>query len=238
MSRNSHQLIKSGFTIIEILVAVLITSIIAGVIYASYMGSLRIIHKSQTDIERTNMASHVLDRISSDLSCAFLRAYKEYMIFVGVDSGDDEFGADTLTFIASNHIRSSRDAPESNLSEVSYFLEPGLDENLYIFRREDPTLDEDPFSGGETRVIGEGIASLDFEYSGEGGWASSWDSREENSLPYAVRVKILFRSEEEGGDEEGEEAFRYIDYSTEVAIPLGGSWEEEEEEEVEEENVK
>jgi type II secretion system protein J len=226
----------TGFTIIEILIALLISGIIVGVIYASYMGSLRIIYNSQTDMERTHMARILLNRIDTDLRCAFLRAYKEYLVFVGVDSGEGEFGSDTLTFTASNHRRSERNAPESTLCEVSYSLDPERDENLYILRREDPTLDEDPFSGGETRIIGEGVAGLDFEYYDGESWVPSWDSREEYSLPYAVRVKLLLR-EEEGEEEEGEGAARYIEYSTEVAVPLGGNWKEEEEEEEEEEEV-
>jgi hypothetical protein len=36
-------------------------------------------------------------------------------------------------------------------------------------------------------------------------------------------------TEEDGGGEEGEKAVRYTSFRTEVAIPLGGSWEEKEE---------
>jgi type II secretion system protein J len=226
---------RRGFTIAEVLVAILITSILAGVIYGSYMGGLKIIYASQKDMERTHMANIVLNRIASDLACAFLRADKEYLVFVGQGGGDGEYSSDGLTFISSNHERSSKDARESTLSEVSYFLDPEGGDELYILRREDPSLDEDPFSGGETRIIGEGVAELKFEYNGEGGWTSSWDSRENSSLPIAVRVSLVFRTEEAGGGEEGEEAVRYTTFTTETAVPAGGDWEEKEEEEEEEE---
>jgi type II secretion system protein J len=218
-----------GFTIAELLVAILITSIIAAIVYGSYMGGLRIIYDAREDMERTALGRHVLERIAADLSCAFLRADKAYLVFIGEDSEGDQ-PSDALTFIASDHVRTKRDAPESTLSEVSYFLDPVGGEDLYILHREDPTLDEDPFTGGDTRIIGEGVAGLDFEYYDGESWQSSWDSREENSLPRAVRVTLVFRTEEEGGGEEGEEAVRYTTFRTEVAVPLGGSWEEEEEE--------
>ncbi|MCX6338406.1 MAG: prepilin-type N-terminal cleavage/methylation domain-containing protein [Candidatus Aureabacteria bacterium] len=224
---------RRGFTIAEVLVAILITSIIAGVIYGSYMGGLRIIYDSQQDMERTHMASLILDRITSDLACAFLRADKEYLVFVGEEGAEGEYPSDSVTCISSYHERPRRDARESTLSEVSYSLDPGDRDELFILRREDPTLDDDPFSGGETRVIGEGVAGLKFEYSGEEGWASSWDSRESSSLPTAVRVKLIFRTEEEAGGGEGEEAVRYTTFVTETAIPAGGNWEEKEEEEKE-----
>ncbi|MEJ2744777.1 MAG: type II secretion system protein GspJ [bacterium] len=224
---------RRGFTIVEVLMAILITSVIAGIIYGSYMGGLRIIYASQKDMERTHMADVILDRITSDLACAFLRADKEYLIFVG-GGGDGEYSSDSLTFISSNHERASRDARESTLSEVSYFLDPDGGDDLYILRREDPSLDDDPFSGGDTRIIGEGVAELRFEYNGEGGWTSSWDSRENSSLPTAVRVSLVFRTEEAGGGEEGEEAVRSSTFVTETAVPAGGDWEEEEGEEEEE----
>lgn len=222
---------RRGFTIAELLMAILITSILAGIIYGSYMGGLKIIYASQQDMERTHMAGIILDRITSDLECAFLRADKEYLIFVGEGGGDGERASDSVTFISSSHERSARNAPESTLSEVSYFLDPDGGDELLILRREDPSLDEDPFSGGETRVIGEGVAGLKFEYYGEEGWASSWDSRENSSLPTAVRVSLVFRTEEAGGGEEGEEAVRHTTFVTETAVPAGGDWEEKDEEE-------
>jgi prepilin-type N-terminal cleavage/methylation domain-containing protein len=224
---------RRGFTIAEVLMGILITSILAGIIYASYMGGLKIIYASQKDMERTHMAGVILDRITSDLACAFLRADKEYLVFVGGGGGDGEYSSDSLTFVTSNHKRPSRNARESTLSEVSYFLDPEGGGELFILRREDPTFDEDPFSGGDTRIIGEGVASLKFEYNGEGGWTSAWDSRESASLPVAVRVSLVFRTEEAGGGEEGEEAVRYTTFVTEIAVPAGGNWEEEEEEEEE-----
>lgn len=217
-----------GFTIAELLMAILITSILAGIIYGSYMGGLRIIYASQKDMERTHLAGIILDRIASDLACAFLRPGKEYLVFVGEAGGDSP---DTVTFATSNHDRAARDARESTLSEVSYFLDPAGGDELYILRREDPSLDDDPFSGGGTRIIGEGVAGLKFEYNGEQGWSSSWDSRENSSLPTAVRISLVFRTEEAGGGEEGEEAVRYTTFVTETAVPAGGNWVEEEEEE-------
>jgi len=216
---------SKAFTMVEVLVAILITSIVAGVIYGSYMGALKIIYASQKDMERTTMARLMLDRVTGDLACAFLRAGKEYLVFVGADGGEEGLGADTVTFITASHERSGRDIPESALSEVTYSLDP----EGYLMRREDPTLDEDAFSGGETRAIGEGLAGLDFEYLGDDGWVPSWDSREDDSLPRAARVTLTMATEEEGGGEEGEEAVRHTAFRTEVAMPLGGSWEEKEE---------
>ena len=222
---------RRGFTIAEVLVAILITGILAGVIYGSYMGGLKIIYASQKDMDRTHMANVILDRISSDLACAFLRADKEYLVFVGGGGGDGDYPSDSVTFISSYHERTARDARESTLSEVSYFLDPSGGDDLYILRREDTSLDDDPFSGGETRIIGEGVAGLKFEYYGEEGWTSTWDSRENSSLPTAVRVSLVFRTEEAGGGEEGEEAVRYTTFVMETAVPAGGNWEEKEEEE-------
>ncbi|MEI6633318.1 MAG: type II secretion system protein GspJ [Chlamydiota bacterium] len=219
---------SKAFTMVEVLVAILITSIVAGVIYGSYMGALKIIYASQKDMERTTMARLMLDRVTGDLACAFLRAGKEYLVFVGADGGEEGRGSDTVTFITTAHERRSRDVAESELSEVTYSLDAS-DGMGYLMRREDPTLDEDAFSGGETRAIGEGLAGLDFEYLGDGGWVPSWDSREDDSLPRAARVTLTMATEEEGGGKEGGEAVRYTAFRTEVAMPLGGSWEEKEE---------
>ncbi|MDD5557849.1 MAG: type II secretion system protein GspJ [bacterium] len=222
---------RSGFTLAEVLVAILLTGLIAGIIYGSYMGSLRLIGDAYESMERAAVARQILGRMEADLSCAFLRADREWLVFVGEEGGGGGLPRSTIAFIASNRGRSSRDAPESELSEVAYFLDPGEGARLHIMRREDPTLDGDPFSGGETRIIGEGVAGLRFEYFDGDGWAGAWDSREANELPLAVRVTLTFRTDEGRGDEAGEGAVRTTTFASEIAVPLGGGWEEDEEEE-------
>lgn len=215
---------RGGFTVAEVLVAIFITGLVAGVLYASYLGAIRIVYSSQKDMERTTMARLMLDRVSDDFACAFLRAGKEYLVFVGADGGGEGDGGDEATFITASHERPARDARESELSEVSYSLDP----EGYLMRREDTTLDEDAFSGGVTRAIGEGLAGLDFEYLGDDGWVPAWDSRTDDQLPRAVRVTFTMETEEEGGGDEGERAMRRTTFRTEAVMPAGGDWEEKE----------
>ena len=209
---------RGGFTIAEVLVAILITGLVSGIIFASYMGAIRIVYSSQKEMERTALARLMLDRVSDDLACAFLRAGREWLVFVGEEGRDGGPGADSVTFITASRARPGREVRESELSEVSYRLDP----DGRLMRREDTTLDEDPFSGGSERAIGEGLAGIEFEYLGDDGWVPSWDSRTHDQLPRAARVTLVMETEEGG---EGEAARRAV-FRTEAVVPAGGDWEE------------
>ena len=56
---------RGGFTIAEVLVAILITGLVSGIIFASYMGAIRIVYSSQKEMERTALARLIAMRTKS-----------------------------------------------------------------------------------------------------------------------------------------------------------------------------
>ena len=61
---------EKGFTLIEILIAVLILGIVLSTVYASYTGTFRIVRETETDAELYSMARTVLERMTRDLEAA------------------------------------------------------------------------------------------------------------------------------------------------------------------------
>src|SRR5262245_56575085 len=106
----------SGFSLLEVLVAVLILSFITSVIWISFSRSVDIQNDTRQIDERTHEARAALERITRDISMAFLSTHRSAdkrtrTVFHGRNSGN----ADRLDFVSFSHLRmmaSSREADE------------------------------------------------------------------------------------------------------------------------------
>ncbi len=201
---------RRGLTLIEVLVAVGILSMIATLVYGAFDGMAR----SQTGLEKNSERFHqgrsALNRMARELESAFLSFHKPLLdqrlqtsqtAFVGTDSGKQ----DRLDFTSFSHRRLGFGAHESDQNELSYFLSPDPDtKDLDLARRESSYIDMDPKKGGTVQVIAYGAESLDFQYLDPviGEWVDSWDSTQPTGqldrMPLQVRIELTVSGAEGG----------------------------------------
>lgn len=192
---------RSGFTLIELVIS---TALMAMILAAAYV-CLRAGLTGQQSIEAREGALQnarvALALLSADLRCAC--PLSKDTEFVGMQRTVGETRADNLDFATRNY--TPRRLRQSDWCEVSYFLDKAPAARTFsLWRRRDPTPDDDPFAGGSREEIAQGVHALRFEYydgfdwydewgdpQGRGKASTSWrDKPNLVGLPEAVRITL------------------------------------------------
>ena len=207
-----------GFTLIEVLLAIFIGSIVLTVLYASFFQINRAKDRIEEELELYHEARIIMSKITKDLATAFPRGLINSQstnittpFFYGVEDGQNS----KLSFTSLSRTP-AQDARESDQSEISYFLEPIEDSDLFaLVRRDNPTFE--PETGGTQYAISERIAGFNLTYlpkipeTGEAqGYSTEWNSTETLSLPAAVNVNLVLKNPR--GDD--------VQFNTLVMIPI------------------
>jgi general secretion pathway protein J len=212
-----------GMTMIEVMVAIGVLAGIAVFIHG-VMVSLSNGKKAEgMRADRAHQGREALQRIVRDLSSAYLSLHVPVIpalqtsrtAFVGRSS--DPF--DRIDFTAFAHLRTERDAHESDEAEVGYFVvrDPDVADKMDLVRREQTPIDLDPLKGGTVNVVAEDIESFDLRYFDPmtARWVETWDSMQvtgqPNRLPLEVEISLVLKGVG-GGDP--------YSYRTKVFLPM------------------
>jgi prepilin-type N-terminal cleavage/methylation domain-containing protein len=190
-----------AFTLVEMVISASIMSIILVAAYlclqSGFLGQKLV--DSRTEVVQT--ARVALTMMGADLRSACPLSPK--IPFVGMQRELGEMQADNLDFATHNF--APRRPGEADWCEVSYFIGRSADgEGFSLWRRRDPTIDDDPFAGGSREEIARGLRGLKLEYYDGLDWFDTWGDpdgkgRAENSfrerpnlegMPEAVRITL------------------------------------------------
>jgi prepilin-type N-terminal cleavage/methylation domain-containing protein len=224
---------NKAFTLVEVLLAVTLTSILMTVMYGAFHTMGRVIRRNERTKGAYQAARLIMSQMREDLTCAYFSPTRKNFIFRGENVQGYDADADALTFVTAGHVISARDVPEGDFAEVSYYLDedyPGI-----LVRREDVSPDSEPDVGGVLDIVGKNVVGLNFTYldgmeqssrmrdrtttttqqqeaeKEQKSWMDDWDSDEKAYLPRAVRIDLSVLNDE-GVVEE---------FSTEVALAMG-----------------
>lgn len=233
---NASPRLHSGFTLIEVLAAVLLTSVVVGVAVAFF---INLTNATNTATARTREIRHavaILDRIARDLEAAYLIEKAPEVdpldhpwIFIAEGRYSGE-GADHLKFITRNHRPDQSDGHASDVALVSYAVveEEGSEPGLFTIRRwSAPSLPDGVDRGfpaeenEDAMVLAEGLRSFDVRFMRTGGaWTEEWDSsqlQESGDLPIMAEIRVSLASEDLDRLNEDEEPRIYM---RRVLLPL------------------
>ncbi len=214
---------RRGFTLIEVMVALVIMGVIAGLTWGALSGSLETRDYLDEQDELDRSARIALSRLQRELSLAFLttntsatNAYQT--VFVAKDAD----GADQVWFSTLAHRRTIRDSRECDQAEVTLWTEDdpdGESGDLVLLHRESERIDEEPDKGGVVLPLATSVASFDLRYLDPttGEWRDEWDtegSETTDRLPRAVEIKLVLR----GPDPDVEDATVERPYLTTVLV--------------------
>lgn len=189
---------KSGFTLLEVLVSVFILGIILAAIYGAYTSNADAIQRAREKGQVNQVARIVLDLIIKDLESALVEVPFDAEVALGLvcEDGDlDGKPADRINFTSLTHTSVSSTDPPTDLCEIGYHLEQGENgQGLILYRRDDPTPDDDLNEGGTTFQLARRIGGLDITFEdAQGESFDSWNSNEGNKprgLPSLVKIKL------------------------------------------------
>lgn len=194
---------RKGFTLIEILVAITISSIIILMIYAAHSSVVKSIH-TLTGVadfyENVNLAVRKIDR---DISCLYYNRKNKKLCFIGESNYETPYNGkfnfvtiDHNEFLMLANIKSP--CPKDDVKEVGYFLEPmeEVPELYNLMRREENNYDDEPEAGGETNILLENVVDLKFEFKSRFSrdLSNRVDSRETYRIPSIVRITLVVRN--------------------------------------------
>ena len=190
-----------GFTLIEILIAVLILGIVLSTVYASYTGTFRIIRETQYDAEVYGMARSALDRMARDLQSAALWRGAFTFVTKPHTLGNREFMH--LTFRSAAHVAFSDKEAAEGIALVEYGVEEGTDKEGYILRRSD-SLYRDPVKEQSSPggfLLCDRVEALTYTFFDEkgkeyDGWNSDGDVPvQKKRVPAEVLIRLSFVNE-------------------------------------------
>jgi type II secretion system protein J len=214
---------RSGFTLLEILIAIAILALVVSSLYGAYSGTMETTEmvESARDVDQAGRLA--LMQMVDDFSSLYYRKAEgenedsPFRFQGGVD-GESE-GGTVVEFASAAHLGFDGSFPNLRINKVSYVLEKQADSKRYyrLVRMELPFVD---LSGEreETSVeLADTVESLTVTYLNEDGETlSQWDSKAQETegfLPRLVRIRLQLAGEKSRV------------FTATVALPV---WEEEE----------
>ncbi len=189
---------SGGFSLLEILVASAIASIILLMVGAAYTSALRSIKDVTGYAEFHESINLAFSKIDRDISNAFYDRDNKKVCFIGDFSGDSSI----LNFITVDyrkmHIHGSMQNPvnSSDIHEIGYYLKPDTEYPgvNFLVRREQRHYDDEPEQGGIENVILKNVISLKLEFKQRNSFTTVWDSRRNQRYPQAVKVTLKVKN--------------------------------------------
>lgn len=186
---------QKGFTLIEVLVAMSILSIILGVIYSSFFAASRASKMVELDEDVYQTARSLFAMLTTELRSVY---FDPTSGLGGLNGSGNSIG-----FVTTSHVRKAKDSKEGFMAEVSYFFDSSsLGEQEYLIKSVDPSVDSDYDSGGRLYPLTDRVEEMNitYHYPEDDEWLEEWrsesadpeelSSQEPEKPPLPDRIKI------------------------------------------------
>lgn len=196
-----------GFTLLELLLAVSITGVIALVLFASLSLAFDMRRQGQRQLSDRGAARAAVGMLADDL----LAAPRPGGTIAEPWESEDETGrgardADELAFVTAGETM-PLDEPLADLRRVRWQLEPdpALDDRYQLVRLVTPNLLAGTTPEPTRQVIARRVIALDLSFDDGSGWIDQWNSADQgNGLPRAVRITLTIEPEHRRGTAPGQ----------------------------------
>jgi type II secretion system protein J len=197
---NGSKSSRQGFTLLELVIATAIFSVLFAALYGVFTGALSLRERTYDIVEEGLPRSLIEDLIKKDLIHIALPEGTLSTEFIGTK---DEAGAvrmDELEFYTTSGLIADAH-PWGDMQRVTYYLaeaeddfsrstkDTGSDFVRTVTRNLLATIEEEP---EEERLL-KGVQGLEISYYDGEDWQESWDSTMmDNEMPLALRLRIDF----------------------------------------------
>ncbi len=193
----------SAFTLIELLMALAISSLVLAVISRVYFSALQLNNRTEAVFDRSLPIQHALRIIHSDLGGLMLPGGAlsgELKSNPGTDSSTTLFnGVKVSPDFYSNSAIVDDSSPFSEVQKVSYYLatptnySTGQDLMRVTSRNLLPVGVDESIS----QLLLENVAEIQFQYYDGTTWQNQWDSTVSSNLPTAIKFGIVLAGADE-----------------------------------------
>lgn len=183
---------NKGFTLLEILIAVVLLSILTSALYASYFTVIRARERASVGMDSRRELGATLDLIRREVSSAMFNRNDKRLKFVVEDR--DNFGDQSSTLeLTALGPPSIQNRSESGIVDVKYSMSQ-KDKKRILTRQERDLVSEEAAIAAYPQM--EQISVFMVECFDGSKWVKSWDTAINGALPKSVRITV--RVEEEG----------------------------------------
>ena len=183
---------NKGFTLLEVLIAVVLLGILSAALYGSYFGVMRARDRASSGMESRRELGATLDLIRREVSSALYNRSDKRLRFVVEDR--DNFGVPASTLELSTLAPpDGQTRSESGTVIVTYRMAE-KDKKRSLTRQERDLVSEEATIPAYPQM--EQISSFLVECYDGSKWVKSWDTAINGALPKSVRVTV--QVEEEG----------------------------------------
>lgn len=214
----------AGFTLVELLLALFLFALVAGVVFAAFAAVGQGVEKGQQSADMYRVGRNVLQYMAQEIGAALPPASSSGDAnFRGTKGqGGGEKGHDCITFTVIPTRRFVDQGAGSDVCEVSYYLAQNVEGKSALFRDEVCTLDLDPpqdcpvSTNNQEAVrpleLTDAVVGLTLTYYNADGSHDEWPSdKNSTNLPCQVYIVLTLQ-----------DARRYErNFSTMVLLPAG-----------------
>jgi len=193
---------KSGFTLVEILVAVAIIAAIVSMVYGSYSVTSKSAQTCKKRIELSRQARELLGRMAQQIRCSYAGSVQKPKPAAGkgalkkeetqeniinyFNGSSGKISGEILYLVTTNSIL-ERKSP--GLFEVTYKFDKNIG-TLFISRERFVDGSKSFIENRNWQPLAENIESIELEFSDGQQWLPAWNFKEKKALPYAVKINI------------------------------------------------
>jgi len=188
---------ERGFTLLEVLIAVGLMSVIIMALYGTLFPVLASQKRLDAEIERITEVSRFMDIFSSEVRSSFFKTKNPYSLWTGelIETGSSattRLTFTTLTHSAVGGVGGGRAGRDGDLVTIRYSAEESSEGGITLYKEV-----WNPYTGGgdggfKIGII-EDIEGFEVTYYDGAQWAGAWGAALEARAPEAVKVVLSVR---------------------------------------------
>ncbi len=176
-----------GWTLIEALVAIALTAVLAAVVFSTWLTVHRVMQGRSSRSARAAAAAVALRRLAADLECACEPGEGTAFELRGGPGATPPLELHFFAFVAPDRDAGSR-PPE--VRELRYQVLRGDERDLRLVRIDRPATGPGADSAGKTNVLIERAVAFTVTVSDGTNWAPEWPPKGGNPFPAAARASL------------------------------------------------
>ncbi len=191
----------AGFTLIEALLAIMITAIVVTAVLQIFDITLYAKEEIKVLSEPMKTGPRILDMIEDDIRAIMTYDVKDGLVFKGEDRTIVRAEADRMHMIVYGQTLFEATLPDDSLApapfaEVSWLCKPSAKnpDLVELWRREDPLIDDKWTEGGSYFLLSDRVRSFNVTYYEEIGKEAEalteWDMKEQKILPRHIKIEL------------------------------------------------
>ena len=178
---------SSGFTLIEVLIAVSLTAIVLSSIYGVFTSVFAARERVLAESETSQIGRVLFERLGRELRGAWISSTGDKFFLATTDRA----GRPELRFATASTTLAA--TGRGGMAALRYGLQPmpeGPIDRLYLVRSEEPYHMRDRLDSGSYPLTGN-VKSVTWRFYGANGWVDSWSAAQSNTLPQLVEMTVI-----------------------------------------------